>query len=35
MLAGRWLVGRVSKKWFNLILLGFTAIAAIRLIGWI
>ncbi|MCM2373037.1 sulfite exporter TauE/SafE family protein [Aporhodopirellula aestuarii] len=35
MLAGRWLVGRVSQKWFNLILLGFTAIAAIRLIGWI
>lgn len=35
MLAGRWLVGRVPQKWFNLILLGFTAIAAIRLIGWI
>ncbi|MFG0253867.1 MAG: sulfite exporter TauE/SafE family protein [Rhodopirellula sp. JB053] len=35
MLGGRWLVGRVPQKWFNLILLGFTAIAALRLIGWI
>lgn len=35
MLGGRWLVARVSQKWFNLILLGFTAIAAMRLIGWI
>jgi len=35
IISGRWLVGRVSQKWFNLILLGFTAIAAIRLIGWI
>jgi uncharacterized membrane protein YfcA len=35
MLGGRWLVGRVSQKWFNLILLGFTVVAAIRLIGWI
>lgn len=35
MLGGRWLVARVSQKWFNLILLGFTAIAALRLIGWV
>ncbi|EMI56138.1 sulfite exporter TauE/SafE family protein [Rhodopirellula sallentina] len=35
MLGGRWLVGRVPQKWFNLILLGFTAIASLRLIGWI
>lgn len=34
MLGGRWLVRRVSQTWFNLILLGFTAIAAMRLIGW-
>ncbi len=33
MLAGRWLVTRVSQKWFNSILLGFTAIAAARLMG--
>lgn len=33
MLGGRWLVQRVSQKWFNLILLGFTAIAAVRLMG--
>lgn len=35
MLGGRWLVARVSQRWFNLILLGFTAIAALRLIGWL
>lgn len=34
MVSGRWLVRRVSQKWFNLILLGFTAIAAMRLLGW-
>ncbi len=34
MLAGRWLVTRVSQRWFNSILLGFTAIAAARLIAW-
>ena len=35
MLGGRSLVSRVSQKWFNLILLGFTAVAALRLIGWV
>ncbi|MCC9656808.1 sulfite exporter TauE/SafE family protein [Rhodopirellula halodulae] len=34
ILGGRWLVTRVSQKWFNTILLGFTAIAAMRLMGW-
>lgn len=33
MLAGRWLVSRISQKLFNAILLGFTAIMAIRLIA--
>jgi len=33
LLGGRWLVHRVSQKLFNLILLGFTAIAALRLLG--
>ncbi|WP_146530503.1 sulfite exporter TauE/SafE family protein [Novipirellula artificiosorum] len=35
MLAGRWLVSRVPQRWFNSILLAFTAIAAARLLGWI
>ena len=30
---GRWMVSRVSQRWFNGILLAFTAIAALRLIG--
>lgn len=34
MLAGRWLVHRVSQKLFNTILLAFTVIMAIRLMGW-
>ena len=34
MLAGRWLVTRVSQRWFNSILLAFTAVAAARLMGW-
>ncbi|MFG0263875.1 MAG: sulfite exporter TauE/SafE family protein [Rhodopirellula sp. JB055] len=34
MLSGKWLVTRVSQTWFNTILLGFTAIAAMRLMGW-
>lgn len=34
MLSGKWLVTRVSQTWFNTILLGFTAIAAVRLMGW-
>jgi uncharacterized membrane protein YfcA len=29
---GRWLVERISQKWFNIILLSFTAFAAIRMI---
>lgn len=35
ILAGRWLVHRVSQRVFDGILLAFTAIAAVRLIGWI
>ena len=31
--SGRWLVSRVSQRWFNGILLAFTGIAAMRLIG--
>lgn len=34
MLAGRWLVRRVSQTLFNTILLAFTAFAAGRLVGW-
>lgn len=34
MLGGRWLVGKISQDYFNTILLIFTAIAAIRLMGW-
>jgi uncharacterized membrane protein YfcA len=30
---GRWMVSRVSQKWFNGILLAFTGIAAMRMIG--
>lgn len=30
---GRWLVERISQYWFNAILLTFTALAAIRMIG--
>lgn len=30
---GRWLVERISQSWFNAILLAFTAVAAIRMIG--
>lgn len=30
---GRWLVEKISQKWFNIILLSFTAFAAIRMIG--
>ena len=30
---GRWLVEKISQAWFNAILLAFTAIAAIRMIG--
>jgi uncharacterized membrane protein YfcA len=30
---GRWMVSRISQQWFNGILLAFTAIAALRLIG--
>ncbi len=33
MLAGRWLVHRVPQRWFNSILLAFTAIAAAKLMG--
>ncbi|SRR6056297_58903 len=33
ILAGRWLVHRVSQRLFNGILLAFTAIAALRLVG--
>jgi uncharacterized protein len=32
ILAGRWLVRRVSQKWFNGILLGMTVVMAIRLL---
>ena len=32
MLAGRWLVQRISQRWFNIILLAFTAIMAVRLV---
>ena len=31
--SGRWMVSRVSQRWFNGILLAFTGIAAMRLIG--
>ena len=31
MLAGRWLVQRISQRWFNIILLAFTAIMAAKL----
>lgn len=34
ILTGKWLVTRVSQTWFNAILLGFTAIAAMRLMDW-
>ena len=30
---GRWMVEQISQKWFNAILLAFTAFAALRLIG--
>ena len=30
---GRWMVSRISQQWFNGILLAFTGIAAMRLIG--
>jgi uncharacterized membrane protein YfcA len=30
---GRWMVSRVSQRWFNGILLAFTGIAALRMIG--
>ncbi len=33
ILVGRWMVSRVSQRWFNGILLAFTGIAAMRLIG--
>ena len=35
ILAGRWLVKRISQTSFDAILLVFTAIAAIRLMGWL
>ena len=31
--SGRWLVEKISQRWFNIILLTFTAIAAVRMIG--
>lgn len=35
ILAGKWLVHRMPQKLFDSLLLAFTAVAAIRLIGWL
>ena len=33
LLAGRWAIHRIEQRWFDAMLLGFTALASLRLIG--